>query len=132
MEINITSFFNNARHADYSASVAEIGDNAGTITWRNALEDSPKWNLLDTEEKRDAFREYVKGFGAWSDDEIAGWSNVELNALFVQFVAGDVREGFERDADNLWENYYTLCEEGRVSGNLFRDDNGQIYYYLTT
>lgn len=38
MEINITTFFNNAAPMDYSASIAEIGDDAGPSTWRAANE----------------------------------------------------------------------------------------------
>ena len=93
MEINIARFYNEAAPMDYSASVAEIGQDAGPSTWRAACEDAPDYNMLDTDEKRDAFRQYVKGFGAWSDEEIGAWTDVELNALFIQFVSGDMREG---------------------------------------
>ena len=119
MEINITKFFNNAAPMDYSASIAEIGDDAGPATWRAANEDSEDYFMLDTDEKRDAFRNHVKGFGAWSDDEIAVWSDIELNALFIQMVSGDMREGGldERPVD--WEAYKEQCEQGNCSGNIY-------------
>ena len=40
MQINITRFFNEACPRDYSASAAEIGENAGADTWRAACDDS--------------------------------------------------------------------------------------------
>lgn len=91
MEINITKFYREAAPMDYSASIAEIGADAGPATWHAACEDAPDYNLLSTDEARDAFRSHVKGFGAWSDEEIAAWSDVELDALFMQLISGDIR-----------------------------------------
>lgn len=130
-QINITDFFNNAAMMDYSASAAEIGDNAGPITWHNACNSADEWMLLDDDEKREAFKEWIKDFGAWSDDECAAWSDAELNALFLQFVSGDIREGFEwSGVDDIWANYQELAEQGTVSSNIWRDDNGEIFYSL--
>ena len=103
-EINITRFYNEAAPKDYSASVADIGNNAGMDTWRAALDDAPDYN------KRDAFRAHVKGFGAWTDEEIAAWDDTALNALFIQFVSGDMRNG---NTDRLYvgddmQAYYTI------------------------
>lgn len=92
MELDITEFFNEARPADYSASAAELGEHAGEITWNRAIVAARRWNLLDTPDKQAAFRAYIRGFGAWSDAEIEGFSLVELNALLIQFIAGDIRE----------------------------------------
>lgn len=111
MEINITRFYNEAAPMDYSASVAEIGQDAGPSTWRAACEDAPDYNMLDTDEKRDAFRTFVKGFGAWTDEEIAAWSDIELNALFIQLVSGDMRNN---EGDRIWDN-----------------TDGQVWYDLT-
>ena len=110
MDINITRFYNEAAPMDYSASVAEIGPDAGPSTWQAACDDAPDYNMLDTDDKRDTFRKYVKGFGAWTDEEIAAWSDIELNALFIQFVSGDMREG---NTDRLFigddmQAYYTI------------------------
>ena len=92
MEIDITNFFNNAEPFDFSASVAERGENAGRDTWNNAKREGAASPLLTTPEQLDALRSYVKGFGAWDDDEIAAWDDAECNALFIQLISGDMRE----------------------------------------
>lgn len=129
MELNITRFFNNAAPMDYSASVAEIGADAGRVTWTAAMDDAADYNVLPDENARAAFREYVKGFGAWSDEEIFGWSDQELNALCMQMIAGDMREsGLDLDADNAdWEAYEA---DDRLSHRIFRADSGEIYFYI--
>lgn len=130
MEIDITLFFNQACPRDYSASVAEIGNNAAQYTWQAAWDDSADYNMLDTDEKRQAFREYVKEFGAWSTEEIAAWSDVELNALFIQMVAGDIREA-DLDQENPdWAQYEQDSNDGRISGRMFPTDDGKVYYYI--
>jgi len=135
MELNITEFFNACAPMDYSASVAEIGRNAGADTWRAACDDAPDYNLLNTDEKREAFREFVSESGGWSDAEIAAWSDVELNALCIQWVSGDMREpvGFELSASSTpeqWADYQKQAEAGQVSGRLFKAKDGQVYFYI--
>jgi hypothetical protein len=130
MEINITKFFQHCQHAamDYSASVAEIGSDAGACTWRAACEDAPDYNLLDTEDKRDAFRTYTKTFGAWSDEEISAWSEVELNALFMQMIAGDMREStYLEETPVDWAAYDA---DDNAVHNIFKGTDGEIYYYV--
>lgn len=110
MDINITRFYNEAAPMDYSASIAEIGQDAGPSTWRAACDDAPDYNMLDTDDKRDEFRTHVKGFGAWSDEEIAAWDTTQLNALFIQFVSGDMRNN---EAERIYvgddkQIYYTI------------------------
>ena len=132
MEINITHFFNTAAPMDYSASVAEIGNDAGPATWAAACEDSPANMLLDDDAKRDAFKAHIAGFGAWTDEEIAAWTEVELNALFMQLISGDMREadiGPESTADD-WVAYEERAHAGRCSGNIFRATDGEVYYSL--
>jgi len=130
MELNITELYNSMCPRDYSASVAEIGNNAGQDTWRAACEDSPDYMILDTDEKRDAMRAHVRGFGAWTDEEINAWTNVELNALLIQCIAGDIRESILDDDPQAWAEYYEQGEQGIVSCRLFSDDEGQVYYYI--
>lgn len=130
MDLDITDFYNNAVPQNYSASIAEIGEDAGTVTWRRACEDTSDYNLLDTDEKREEFRAYVKGFGAWTDEEIHKWSNTELNALCMQFIAGDIRDGPLANDSKNWEGYQEWVSEGQRSGNLFKGDDGRIYYYI--
>jgi len=124
MEINITQFYNAADAEDYSASCAELGVNAGEITWNAALH--ADYNLIDTDEKRDALRTWAKSTGGWDSEEIAAWSDNELNALFIQLVSGDIR-----GKGNLsWDEYQADAEAGLVSGALFEGIGGGIYYYL--
>lgn len=127
MELNITRFFNEATPRDYSASIAEIGRNAGADTWRAATDDSHDYMLLDDDEKREAFREHIKGFGAWDATEIAAMTNVALNALCIQMIAGDTREA-GLDCDNPdWDAYE---KNENTAGRLFKGTDNEIYYYL--
>lgn len=131
MEINITEFFTNADPFEFSASRAERGQNAGPETWANAKAYRPP--LLNTEDELQALRDYVKDFGAWSKDEIAAWSDNDCNALFIQLVSGDMREGrLDSDPDDSnWRDYEKGASDGRWSGNLFKTDDGKVYYSLS-
>lgn len=129
MELNITQFFNQAAPMDYSASIAEIGQNAGTDTWNAACEDSEDYPLLVTADQLDAFQEFVSDSGGWTDEEIAEWSTRELNALCIQWISGDMREaGLDADStDEDWKEYEandSLCHR------LFKGIDGQIYFYI--
>ena len=136
MEIDITSFFNEAEPYDFSASVAERGENAGRDTWRNAVEEGGKSPILTTAEQLEALRKYAAGFGAWDGEEIAAWSDDECNALFIQLISGDMREiealCTTDDGEVDWAEYERLAEKGTISASLYRGDNGRIYYYLGT
>lgn len=130
MEIDITAFFKAEDPFNYSASIAEMGQDAGPRTWRNAVEAANTWNMLDTEEKREEFRAHIKGFGAWSEAEIAAWTDQELNALFIQLVSGDMREANLDVEEPDWDEYQKLCERGVVPSNIFKGVDGLIYYYI--
>lgn len=135
MEIDITDFFNTAAPMDYSASVAEIGRDAGPSTWRAANDDSADYPIIDTDEKREAFRAFVRSAGAWSDEEINAWSNIELNALAIQWISGDMRNvpGIDMGphmSEDDWSEYAEMSEAGIVSGSIFRADDGRIYWYI--
>lgn len=123
MEINISKFMR-ADPAMYSGSVAELGDNAGKITWNNAKESG--YTLLDTPDKLEAMRKWALSSGGWDAEEIAAWSDVEINALFIQLVAGDMRE----KGESTWAEYQEQSEAGQVSGALFKGIDGEIYYVL--
>ena len=74
MEINITGFFCTGQAHLYSASVAELaelGENAGKLTWLNALGYANKHRMLDTEDQLEAFRAFVKDTGGWTQEEIS-------------------------------------------------------------
>ena len=130
MEINITKFFNEAEPSDFCSSVAEMGQNAGAYTWKYAIEAAEdEYQFLDTVEKQQAFRDHVRAFGAWTDDQINSWQVVELDALFIQFVSGDIRSS-EGLTNKDWELYKKEWESGQCSGQMFYRHDGEIYYQL--
>ena len=133
MELNITQFFNAANPFNYSASNAEMGDEAGPCTWRNAVQ--ADFQLLNNDEERTAFCDFVKSSGGWSEEEIALWSENELNALCIQWVSGDMREpvGFElgpATTAEQWAEYEEQSEAGQVAGSIFKAEDGQVYFYI--
>lgn len=134
MEINITNFFYAVAPRDLSASVAEIGTNAGAYTWEASCEAADEYNPLDTEDKKSAFREFVRSSGGWTDDEISAWSDKELIALFLQWIAGDMREmGIDKPVANPfsvdWAEIEASQEMGQAPSNIFRGIDGEIYFY---
>ena len=127
MEINITSFAD-APAFDYSRSIAEGGPNAARDTW-DAAQTAPRF--LTSPAELDAMRAWAQSTGAWENEEIAAWSDTELNALFVQLVSGDIREaGADCLADIDWDQYAENAEAGQISGAMFRTKDGSVYYYL--
>lgn len=132
MEIKITKFLSQCCMRDYSASAAELGDDAGKITWQAAQDDAPDWHFLQENDAFDTFRVFVRASGGWSADEVAEMSDATLEALCLQWIAGDVREaGLDdgrHDDDSAWEQYEEDAEAGRVSGRIFRAD-GEVYWY---
>lgn len=122
--------------ADYSASIAEIGADAGPTTWRHACEDSPEFAMLATDDQREAYRAQLRTYGAWEAEEIAAWPDDELNALLMQEIAGDVREieslcgGVPGSPEFDAQEYESLVRDGVVSGRLLVSIDGEIYYYI--
>lgn len=121
MEICVTALVRNIEPCECSASRAELGQDAGKL-----------WGPLDTPEKLEAMREHMRGYGAWSAEEIAAWSPEELNGFLAQEVAAWMREGGlppgPSDAD--WRDYEALCEAGAANGMIYRGDDGEAYVYL--
>lgn len=142
MEIEITRFFNEAEHAEISASRSELGDNAGEITWRNAnksetLDFLPSFNP----EGIQAIKDWFGDFGAWSDEERQKWSDSETRALLAQFIAGDIREAeslcWSDELEGIdWEKYEKEGKEGRVSSRMYctlagaEHFQGQVFFYI--
>lgn len=112
-------------------SIAEGGQSAGRDTWHASLEQARQTPLLDTEEKLQAMRDFARSSGGWDGEEVAAWSPEEVNALFLQWIAGDCRElGADSLEDIDWEAAEVDQQAGRVSCNLYRGDDGRIYFYL--
>lgn len=134
LELDITDFFKNEEHCYLSGSVAELGDNAGKFTWQNSLKTAPAYyDWLDTKDNaRDIIRDYFGQFGAWEKSDIAAWTDRELLALLVQFIAGDIREaGLDNDLfeDIDWQEYESQAQEGQISGNIFFVHETQKVYF---
>jgi hypothetical protein len=135
VEIDVTAFLRE-ESSDYSASHAELGDNAGPITWQNAMryatESRPP--LLATSEALEAFRDDVEGYGAWSREEIDAWSPEKCNALFAQILAGAMRDGDlpPNPSEEDWAHYESEVCAGCATGALYRGNDGRAYYYLGT
>lgn len=135
MEIDITSFVNECDAFQFSASAAELGQDAGKITWSNAVEEGTNSPLLTTPEQIEALRDYMRNMGAWDDDEIAAWDDAECNALFIQYISGNLREieGLCTDDDTgeiNWAKVEELESEGDISGGIYPASDGRFYFYL--
>lgn len=130
MELNITRFFYEGDAFEFSASRMELGENHGPITWQNACNAYPHFYILNNKDKRAAFRKHALGFGAWEKDEIASWSERELNALLLQMIAGDIRDTGMDPAEWDWDDYEKLAEAGTYSGRIFKGSDDQIYYTI--
>lgn len=135
MEIDITNFVQNEEPYLYASSRAEWGDNVGPMTWANAVRQGAHAPLLQTPEALEALRHYVKGFGAWSEAEIAAWTNDECNALFIQLISGDLREMeslcSDEDGEIDWKRAEELAQQGTIHGNIYPGDDGRFYYSLS-
>lgn len=135
MEVNITKFAKTADLPIISGSCAELGQDAARFTWNNAKEEA-RHNRVLRPDQYDEFRRWIKGFGAWSESEIAAWTHDECNALLLQFIAGDLRELqalAPSDEDEFgidWKEAERLSQEGTVSGRIFKGDDDQLYIYI--
>jgi hypothetical protein len=129
-DVEVTHLLENAY--TLSGSVAEWGEGAGRFTWNNCLKQAEKGNPI-TDDNRDEVRSFFRSFGAWSAEEIGGWDDAELGALLIQFAAGDIREAENVATDDDtgeidWDEYEREAERGQVSGRLFRDAAGRIWF----
>lgn len=130
MEIDITTL-SEMNAFDLSHSIAEGGENAGRNTWENSKAEAKRHPILNTPEKLAAMREFAESSGGWTREEIADWPDSEVNALFLQWIAGDCRElGADSLADIDWEEAEELQHEGQAASNLFKGTDGKIYFYL--
>lgn len=130
--IDVTQFVQTCSMRDFSASVAEIGSNAGAATWQASIEESEDFDFLPTPELLQEFREWLKPWGGWSDDEIAAMSDQHLRALCLQWIAGDWRECFDCSPDAVdWEGYRILASDGQCPSSFYCTDDGSIFWEMT-
>ncbi len=133
MEIDVTRLVTDLEPSDLSASVAERGKNAGPETWGNSVAAVTGAALMDDDEREEA-REFFKGFGAWEADEIAAWSAEDVDALVLQYAAGDLREVQSLcPGDGLgdvdWDEAEKLAHAGTVSGSVYASGD-RLYVYI--
>ena len=132
MDIDVTDFLASTDCSMLSGSVAELGDNAGRITWTNSIEASKEFNPLPDGDALQEFREWLKPWGGWDDAEITAMSDEHLRALCAQWIAGDWRECFDCDPDGAdWSEYETRASEGQCPSSFYRDDTGRIFWDMT-
>ena len=134
-ELDITAVIENMRDpATYSASRAELGQDAGRITWAAACEDARA--LFGDAFNRESFDAYFSGFGAWTDEELSAHTDEQCAALMLQFIAGDIREsdfiedGAEPFTDEWWPQYEAAAHTGTVAGRFFRADDWRVFYCI--
>ena len=188
MEINITSLLTRNMFP-----LAHSQFEGGGDAWNASIAAAREIALLDTPEKLQAMREFALDSGGWTSGERAKWSDEEINALFLQWIAGDVRQMPGKSVEKLasaggaagnarvtlterepgqwwrewkgadgddWEQgpYDTRSEAyadhsgrepraeslddvdwleaeaqqtaGRISSNIYKGDDGGIYFYL--
>lgn len=124
-ELNITAYFHHGHHCIISASQAELGVNAGQITWNNAKTATTPFGMLDTDEKKDAFRKFVRSSGGWNDEEVAAFSDTDLNALLLQWISGDIREAGLDVEEPDWDAYE---KDEQVVHRIYLADDGEVYF----
>jgi hypothetical protein len=124
MELKITHMMKDADEMCFlSGSIAELGDNAGNLTWENSQRYAKEHALLSAEQIEEV-RNYFQSYGAWNDEEIASWSIDDVQALVTQEIAAEIREYLTFDS---FEEYQTASEKGQASGRIFQDAKGEWY-----
>ena len=130
LELNITKYFENGANDPYymSGSVANLGSNAGKLTWNNSLAASDG-ELLTSNESLQEVRDWLKSFGSWDDAEIESYTAQELEAFVLQDAANTINEILsilERDYEyedlSLVEMVTLICNDSD-----YQDDLGNIY-----
>jgi hypothetical protein len=129
MELNVTHIV--AAHLNgnppaciCSGSRAELGDNAGALTWNNSRNLGASLpDFLTTEEEKQEVRDHFKSYGAWDAEEIAAWDDDDLRGLITQEVMSQIRhlEGSGLDLENFTEDEYREATENE-GGSLYRGD----------
>lgn len=102
--------------------------------WQEALRLASKHPVLNRQEDIAAMRTHLLGYGAWEGEEVADMTAIELTALLVQLIAGDMHEGRlnAESTEGDWARYEQDGHAGCVPSNLYRADyDGRFYYDLT-
>jgi hypothetical protein len=128
IELDVTHMVDDADDMPMlSGSIAELGDDAGRIAWRNSCEYAAKRPLITPDQYDDA-RDYFREFGAWTREEIDAWTPEEIQGLVVQEVAARIRDMEHYDS---YEEYEVAAQAGRCSGAVYRGDDGRFYFLMS-
>lgn len=126
MLIDVTKYVTEIDCSLFSSSIHESGlQNIGEITFNNALNHVVAIEGILKPGQMDEGADYLVSTGGWTQKEIESWGDDEINAVVLQFIAGAVRE-YEKF--ETYEEYQEAAEEGRASGNLWRNDATWTYY----
>lgn len=131
MEIKITQLFNIIFEyglMDFSASVAEIGSNAGPETWQNANEFVKYEKIVFNAEQIQAIKHHFAQYGAWENDEITNWSNDETIALLVQEISAQLRENDIACLDDLIVLQNSMDDQSENYIAIFVGIDNEIYF----
>jgi len=129
MELNVTKIV--AAHLDEnppawlcSGSMAELGNDAGRVTWNNSGDLADRLpGFLETETELQEVRDNIKEYGAWDAEEIAAFTPRDLRAFIVQEVMAEIRhlENSDIDLEDFTEEEFREAAENE-GGRLFRGD----------
>jgi len=120
MEIEITQFISKEEPKNYSNSIHNSGlQNIGEITWDNAKKAN---HSFVTKDNRQIFIDYFNEFGAW--DDLDQWPLIELNALFVQMISGDIQEMESYDSFEEYE------KSDQTSSSIFKTTDNKYFFYV--
>lgn len=127
MQIDITSWVE--RFGDeaerFSDSIARSGlQNIAQITWAYAVAAADE-TMFVTDATRDELVDHFLGYGAWDRDKLEAHTDEELNALLLQFIAGDYQARRDAEDEDRLEEY-----EENEGGRLYRAESGQWFYYI--
>jgi hypothetical protein len=127
LQINVTHLVDGEPSdlQQYSDSINNSGlSNIGEFTWNNARRAARKASLVKSEDQ-DTLRDWIYELGGWTGDEVDAMSDVDTNALLLQFIAGDIQEMHAHDD---YEDYVSAQQEGTTSSHLWRADDGQWFF----
>lgn len=130
MELDITSLLD-LDAWELSHSAAEGGLTSKKDCWIASLAAAKEHCLLDTEEKLQAMRDFARSSFGCTREEIEGFMPKHLNALFLQSIASYTRElGANSIVEIDWAKAEKMKREGQAPSNLYKGDNGRVYFYL--
>lgn len=102
IKANVSKMFASVDPCFVCGSQFELGESASRLTHNNAMNVAlqyESWLLSPHADAIEGMRGWAKESGGWDAEEIAGWTEQECLALFVQDIASELRNCL--DADNV-------------------------------